>query len=197
MIGILDYGMSNLASVSSAFARLGEKTRIARRPGEISACDALVIPGVGSFAAAMERLAPLRPAIYAFAESGKPVLGICLGMQVLFEKGSEGGEVKGLGLLAGTVEKMGFAPKLPHVGWNQVACKRPSPLFRGLGKEWFYFVHSYACKPSQEADLLAVTEYGQLFASAAEWENVFGVQFHPEKSGEAGGRLLKNFSEMV
>ena len=197
MIGLLDYGGSNLASVSSAFARLGAKTRIVRRPGEISACDALVIPGVGSFNAAMERLAPLRPAISAFAESGKPALGICLGMQVLFEKGSEGGDVKGLGLLSGSVEKMGFAPKLPHVGWNTAVAVRESPLFRGLGKEWFYFVHSFACKPSRESDLLAVTEYGQLFASAVERENVLGVQFHPEKSGAAGERLLKNFLEMV
>lgn len=197
MIGVLDYGMGNLGSVSYALARIGARSVVVRTAREIEECSALVIPGVGSFNAAMQELEKLKPAIKWFASTGKPVLGICLGMQVLFERGSEGGSCRGLGLLEGSVRKMRFAPKLPHVGWNNVRAKRKNSLFKGIPNgACFYFVHSYACELAREC-VLGTTKYGKQFVSAAGKENVFGVQFHPEKSGAAGERLLKNFVELI
>lgn len=197
-IGVLDYGASNMGSVSYAFDRLEAISATVKSGEEIASCDALVIPGVGSFKAAMLKLEQLRKPIEEFASSGKPIFGICLGMQVLFDEGSEGGSCKGLGLLRGRVEKMSFAPKLPHVGWNQVKVMKSSKLFEGIAKDaYFYFVHSYACKPSSKAEVLGVTEFGASFVSAVEKKNVFGVQFHPEKSGNAGALLLQNFLKMV
>lgn len=197
-IGLLDYGAGNLGSVSSALARIGAESQIVKSSAGLRECDALVIPGVGSFAAAMKKLAPFRQAVREFAASGKPVLGICLGMQVLFDRGEEGGECEGLVLVRGKVEKMFFAKKLPHVGWNEVEPVKKSRLLEGVPRgSCFYFVHSYCCRPASKLDLLAFTDYGEKFVSAVERGNVFGVQFHPEKSGATGERLLENFWRMV
>lgn len=197
MMGILDYGMGNLGSVRQALERIGSQAKVVGRKGEIAACDALVIPGVGSFNAAMKKLYAFQGEIKEFAYAGRPVLGVCLGMQVLFERGSEGGNCSGLGLLEGNVEKL-RARKLPHVGWNQANAKAGSKLFEGVAKDsWFYFVHSYACNPYNKREIAATTDYQETFVSAVESKNVFGVQFHPEKSGTTGEKLLKNFSEMI
>lgn len=196
-IGILDYGMSNLGSVNSAFARLKAKSVTVKSATEILNCDGLVIPGVGAFSEAMKQLSRLQAEIAQFAASGRPILGICLGMQVLFEEGTENGISEGLGLLQGKVEKLS-APKLPHVGWNEVKQTGNAGLFRNItDNSCFYFVHSYACNPSRKKDIVATTVFENRFASAVERGNILGVQFHPEKSGKVGEALLKNFCEVV
>lgn len=199
VVGVLDYGMGNIASVKAGLARAGaEKVVVVRSSKQISACDSLVVPGVGSFAAAMRQISPLKSSIERFVEQRKPLLGICLGMQLLFEDGNEGGNSKGLGLLRGRVELLAGAPKLPHVGWNQVKQSRKSCLFKSVANEaFFYFVHSYACFPKEESTAISKTDYGTTFVSAVEKQNVFGVQFHPEKSGEQGKRVLQNFLEVA
>ncbi|MBM3229173.1 imidazole glycerol phosphate synthase subunit HisH [Candidatus Parvarchaeota archaeon] len=200
MVGVLDYGMGNLASVKAGLLRAGAtNVEIVKNAGEIGNCDALVIPGVGAFAAAMEKILGMdaTDAIKAFAKSGKPILGICLGMQVLFEEGEEGGRRRGLGLIEGKVKLLEDAPKLPQIGWNAVSTNADG-LWSGIGNlPYFYFVHSYACFPENKGDVIGTTAYGDVFASAVRRENVIGVQFHPEKSGADGLKLLKNFLEMV
>ena len=195
-IGVLDYGAGNLASARQGLERAGATTAIISKENELAECDALVIPGVGSFNAAMRRLAPLREGITAYAEDGGFVLGICLGMQVLFDEGAEGGQTLGLGLIPGSVEKLD-AKKLPHVGWNTINQKKPSALLDGLDGEWFYFVHSYACTPACKSDVLSTTNYENKFTSSVQRGNVAGAQFHPEKSGAAGRKMLENFITMV
>jgi len=196
-IGIVDYGAGNLASVSAAFARLGVFSTIVSTAKTIEACEGIVIPGVGAFRPAMRRLTKLRKPIEDFTSSGRPLLGICLGMQVLFEEGCEGGPCKGLELLEGKVEKMA-ALKLPQVGWNSVELTRRCELFKGISRgEWFYFVNSFACAPRNKREVIGVTDYFGEFASVVQKRNVFGVQFHPEKSGRAGQNLLENFAGLV
>ena len=199
-IGIIDYGMGNLGSVSCALDRLGIKNIFVQKEKELADCDRIIIPGVGSFNAAMNniRMLGLESGIKNFAAQGKPVLGICLGMQVLFMQGTEGGITRGLGLLKGTVEKLAFAPKLPHTGWNNVLSLKESRLLKGIkNNSWFYFVHSFACKPALQDCILSVTEYGKQFVSIVEYKNIFGVQFHPEKSGRTDAILLNNFCKMM
>lgn len=197
MIGILDYGAGNLGSVSYAFRRINAQSKIVRTGAEIRKCDALVIPGVGAFKAGMKGLKPVKKAVVEFIKTEKPVLGVCLGMQLLFEKGTENGSTAGLAILKGSVEKMN-APKLPHVGWNQVKQKRKSRLFAGIkNNSYFYFVHSYACVPKKPECVVGATKFYVEFASVVEQGNVFGVQFHPEKSGRIGEKMLKNFCKIV
>ena len=197
MIGVLDYGAGNTGSAINAFERIGERITLVKSAREINQVDALVITGVGSFSAAMEKIEPMRAGISDFAASGRPVLGICLGMQVLFEKGEENKETTGLGLMKGRVEKMLFAPKLPHVGWNQVRQVRKTPLFDGMKEnEWFYFIHSFACEAENAESVIGTSEYGREFVCAVGEKNVFGVQFHPEKSSSAGQKILENFVKM-
>lgn len=197
MIGILDYGAGNLGSVSYAFKRIKTENKIVKTAAEIRKCNALVIPGVGAFKTGMKGLKPVKRAVVEFVKIGKPVLGICLGMQLLFEKGTEDGSTAGLAIFKGNVEKM-KAPKLPHVGWNQVKQKRKSRLFAGIGdNSYFYFVHSYACVPKKSECIVGTTKFYVEFASVVEQGNVFGVQFHPEKSGRVGEKMLKNFCKIV
>ena len=199
MIGIVDYGAGNLASVRNAFARLDRQAAIIRQPGEIEGCDRIVLPGVGSFQRAMATLHaggwadPLR----TFARSGRPLLGVCLGMQLLFDCGDEHGPTAGLGLMAGRVTLMTpSAPlKVPHVGWNSLEHVREHPLFSGVKHHVdFYFVHSYHCLPSDPADVVARCDYGGAFVAAVARANVAGTQFHPEKSQPSGLGILENFA---
>ena len=193
-IGVLDYGMGNLGSVSYALSRIGSKSSIVSQAEGIDGCSALILPGVGSFGPAMGRLESFREPLAKFVRSGRPLLGICLGMQVLFERGTENGSYDGLGLLEGSVTKLAKAPKLPQVGWNTVEFARSSRLMAGLRDgDYFYFVHSYACRPDSPDAVVCTTGYGTKFASVVEKGNVFGTQFHPEKSGAAGELLLRNF----
>ncbi|HEX6204511.1 MAG TPA: imidazole glycerol phosphate synthase subunit HisH [Solirubrobacterales bacterium] len=196
-IAILDYGMGNLRSVEKALEHVGVTATISNEAEEVRAADGVILPGVGAFPRAMERIRDLRldELIDERREAGVPILGICLGLQLLFDSTTELGGAEGLGLLEGPVDGLD-APglKVPHIGWSPVRWERESRLAEGIDSETpFYFVHSFAPRPS-EGELLGTAEYGARFACAAERDNVFGVQFHPEKSSAAGLRLLSNFA---
>ena len=198
MIGIIDYHLNNLRSVQKAFEAVGVQAFISDVPQELARAEKLVLPGVGAFGQAMEnlRVLGLEPMIRTHAAQRKPLLGICLGMQLLFSKSFEGGEFFGLDFLKGTIVQFPSTVKVPHIGWNQIELKRSSPLLVSVEEKSFvYFVHSYYAEPQEEVTL-ATTEYGFHFPSIVQKENVFGIQFHPEKSQKAGLQLLKNFSEI-
>jgi imidazole glycerol-phosphate synthase subunit HisH len=196
-IAILDYGMGNLRSVEKALERVGAEAKITAEPGRAQAADGIILPGVGAFPRAMERVRQggLDELLAGTIEAGMPVLGICLGMQLLFESSTENEGSDGLGLLGGPVaplEANGY--KVPHIGWSPVRWTHGSPLTEGLGEEPpFYFVHSFAPRPAREQDVLGTAAYGQRFACAVERPPLYGVQFHPEKSSAAGLGLLANF----
>jgi len=196
MIGIVDYGMGNLFSVSCALDRLGADYFISGEKNELLAAEALILPGVGSFRDAMERL-PIA-AIQEFAASGKPLLGICLGMQLLFEESEENGPTKGLGLLPGKVQRFaGGSYKVPHMGWNQLEFVQSSPLLKNLQEDYVYFVHSYFVDAKDSKVLLAKANYQEEVAAIVGNGNIFGMQFHPEKSGKLGMSLLDNFLQLI
>ena len=194
-VALVDYGMGNRRSVEKALEHVGADVRRTSDHDEIRAADAVVVPGVGAFPEAMRRLgaAGLDKVIRARAEDGTPVLGICLGMQLLFEASAEHEGAQGLGLLPGDVTPL-EAPKLPHIGWNEVTLERESTLTEGLGERAaFYHVHSFVCRADDPGDVVGRGEYGECFASIVQRDNVAGVQFHPEKSSRDGLQLLKNF----
>jgi glutamine amidotransferase len=196
-IAILDYGMGNLRSVEKALEHVGATAKITNEAGEVRAADGLILPGVGAFPRAMGRIRELGldELIEERRGEGVSILGICLGLQLLFEASTELGGADGLGLLAGPVgELQAEGLKVPHIGWEPVRWERDSRLTDGIPSETpFYFVHSLAPRPSAD-ELLGTAVYGKRFACAAERDNVFGVQFHPEKSSSAGLRLLSNFA---
>lgn len=203
MIAIVDYNMGNLASVQNAFASLGCETVIESDPANFHRYEKLILPGVGAFGDAMEHLKernmvePLR----AYAASGKPMLGICLGMQLLFESSEEFGSNEGLGLIKGRVVAFDLSRfdeklKVPHMGWNRMFTKK-HPLFEGLDEEhYLYFVHSYHAVCENEADSIGKTVYGYEFTSAVAHNNVMGIQPHPEKSHKNGLKILENFRKL-
>lgn len=195
-ITVLDYGMGNLRSVGKALERSGARVTVSSSPDPDCNWDGLVLPGVGAFPRAMSRIreAGFDRVIRDSIRLGRPLLGICLGLQLLFESSGEHGQTEGLGLLPGQVTRIPAASrKVPHIGWSPVTWERPDPLTEGLRPgEPFYFVHSFACEPEPEA-LLGTAAYGGRFACAVSRGRIRGVQFHPEKSGPAGLRLLANF----
>jgi imidazole glycerol-phosphate synthase subunit HisH len=196
-VALVDYGMGNRRSVEKALEHVGAQVARTDEHDEIAAADAIVLPGVGAFPEAMRRLAAfgLDDLIRERAGAGVPLLGICLGMQLLFDSSDEHEGAAGLGLLPGTVTRLS-APglKVPHIGWNTVTFSRPSALTEGLGDAAaFYHVHTYACRPELPADVVGWGEYGEHFASIVERGNVMGAQFHPEKSSLDGLALLRNF----
>jgi glutamine amidotransferase len=199
-VGVVDYGVGNRRSVEKALERAGARPVVTGDHDALRATDGLVVPGVGAFAAAMARLgaAGLDDLVRERAAHGTPVLGLCLGMQLLFDGSTELGGAEGLGLLPGTVEAL--APgdpglKVPHIGWNAVRFERPSPLVEGLGDEAaFYHVHSFAARPADDADILGRGDYGGPFVSIVARDPLYGCQFHPEKSSADGLRLLANFA---
>ena len=196
-IVIIDYGMGNVHSVQNALTFLGFDSNISSNPEDIQKADVLVFPGVGAFGQGMEELnkRSLVEPIKAYIESKKPFLGICLGIQLLFETSEEAPAVKGLGILKGKVVCFN-APglKIPHMGWNSLEIKKTDPIFKDINeKEYFYFVHSYYPVPDDENIIAATTEYGSEFCSMVIKENIVAMQFHPEKSQKAGLKLLQNF----
>jgi glutamine amidotransferase len=203
MIGIVDYNMGNLASVRNAFAKVGAQTVVESNPEKFKEYDKLILPGVGAFPDAMEHLRErgMIEAIKEFAASSKPILGICLGMQLLFESSEEFGEHEGLGLIKGKVvafdtSKFDRMLKVPHMGWNRMFTKE-HPLFKGLDEEhYLYFVHSFHAVCANEEDAIGKTVYGYEFASAVAHKNVMGIQPHPEKSHQNGLKILENFTKL-
>jgi glutamine amidotransferase len=198
VIAIVDYGMGNRRSVEKALEHVGGDPRLTADHETIRAADGVVVPGVGAFPEAMRRLgaAGLDALIAERAQAGVPVLGLCLGMQLLFEASEEHEGAAGLGLLAGHVRAL-RAPRVPHIGWNLVTFRRAARLVEGLGDAAaFYHVHSFVCEPDDEADVVGLGEYGERFVSIVERGNVMGCQFHPEKSSRDGLRLLGNFAKV-
>jgi len=197
VIGIVDYGMGNRRSVEKAFERVGADAVLTADPELLGRADGLVVPGVGAFPEAMKRLRSLGfdAIVRERAESGVPVIGLCLGMQVLFDGSEEFEDVDGLGLLRGRVRRLrAEGLKLPHIGWHEVSFERETPLTPPEGREAYYHVHSFA--PERSEDTIAVGDYGGEFVSVAGRGNVFGCQFHPEKSSTAGLALLRSFTEL-
>lgn len=194
---IIDYGMGNLRSVEKAVEAAGGRPAVTGDPESIRSAERLILPGVGAFGEAMENLrrTGLDSAILDAARAGKPLLGLCLGLQLLFTHSEEFGSHEGLDLIPGNVRKLDCPGlRVPHVGWNQIEGDRPDPLLTDIREgSYFYFVHSYYVEPDDPRDVLRRTSYGLRFCSIARRGNIYGVQFHPEKSQEAGKRLLRNF----
>ncbi len=196
MIAILDYGSGNLRSAQRAFALTGHDVLLTSKRSEFLKADAFVVPGVGAYGACMKQLEEIdgRGAVSDAVNSGKPIFGICVGMQILFTSGSEKGKHLGLGYFPGDVSLIN-APVLPHIGWNDV--NATSPIFHGVESEKFYFVHSYAAKNDVESAQVSWTTYGERFVAAISKENIFATQFHPEKSGDAGAKLIENWAKLI
>jgi imidazole glycerol-phosphate synthase subunit HisH len=199
VIAIADYGMGNRRSVEKALEHVGAQSVITADPDTIRAASAVILPGVGAFPEAMRNLdrTGLGEVLIERAQAGVPLLGICLGMQLLFESSTEHEGAAGLGILAGTVTRL-ESPRLPHIGWNLVTFERESALTERMGEAAaFYHVHSFACRPADATDIVGTSEYGERFASIVERGNVMAAQFHPEKSSRDGLRMLRNFAELA
>ena len=199
MIAIIDYGMGNLRSVQKAFEKVGVEAAITADPDEALEATALVLPGVGGFSDAMAHLKStgLHEVIIESINKGRMFLGICLGLQLLFERSFEDGDHLGLGVFEGTVERLPEGVKIPHMGWNQIEKTRDLPLLEGIDDGTnFYFVHSYVVRPKNLEIVATVTDYGKEFVSGVSRDNVFAFQFHPEKSGSVGLSILKNFGDL-
>lgn len=200
MIAMIDYGVGNLKSVYKAFCNLDDTVKITSKEKDIYASKALILPGVGAFKDAMDRLkaSGLVDSLKENMAKGKPTLGICLGMQLLYEKSYEDGEWEGLGVLQGEIVALNTSLKVPHMGWNRLKKLREDPLGEGIGdEEYVYFVHSYYLQPKNKEEILFCAEYDVDIPAVVRKENIVGMQFHPEKSGKTGLRLLKNFWEMI
>lgn len=196
---IVDYGVGNLKSVANAMAYIGQRTLVTGDVKELERADAIILPGVGAFPDAADKLyeSGLNQALAAQA-GHKPILGICLGMQLLFDRGEEGNICEGLKLVSGSVKRIQTDLKLPHIGWNSLSFQNDSPLFYGLEDgAYVYFVHSFCGCAAYEKDVIARTQYGPSIVAAVSHNGVYGCQFHPEKSGEVGLQILKNFGELI
>ena len=201
MIAIIDYGAGNLQSVKKAFDFIGAESVITDNPEIINACDRILLPGVGSFGDAMDSMAKsgLVETVKQNALSGKPFLGICLGLQLLFEESEESLGVKGLGIFKGKIKKFSsdMGLKIPHIGWNSLEIKQKDGIFKNIpDNSYVYFVHSYYLQAEDKNDIATVTNYGISFHSAVGKNNLFATQFHPEKSGDVGLQILRNFASM-
>ncbi|WP_181685343.1 imidazole glycerol phosphate synthase subunit HisH [Halorhabdus salina] len=203
-IVVVDYGLGNLRSVTRGLERADAVVTISDDPAAIKAADGIVLPGVGAFSEGMENAGPFRDVLIEAAEAGTPLLGICLGMQMLLTTSEEAdhageGDAEGLDLIPGTNVRFSSDRKVPHMGWNELRIERDHPVFDGVDGKYAYFVHSYYADPNDERAVVANTEYGERFASvvANEAGNVIGTQFHPEKSGETGLTILRNFVSYV
>ena len=196
MITIIDYKSGNLKSISNGFKKIGAEYQITDDKQVIADSDYLVLPGVGAFGSAMENLRPFEDVIYEHVNDNKPFLGICLGQQVLMSSSEESKGVKGLDLFKGHVELLQEGVKIPHMGWNKLKVVNDSPILEGIDGEFFYFVHSYHVIPDDESIVAGVCEYGGDVVASLAQNNLFSTQFHPEKSGMAGLKILKNFTNL-
>ena len=196
MITIIDYKSGNLKSISNGFKKIGVDYTISDDREIIADSDYLVLPGVGAFGSAMKNLKPFEDIIKEHVADDKPFLGICLGQQVLMGASEESPGISGLNLFGGCVEKLPAGVKIPHIGWNRLEVKNPSPILEGIDGEYFYFVHSYHVIPDDDEIVAGVCEYGGEIAASLACNNLFSTQFHPEKSGKAGLRILKNFTDL-
>ena len=200
---VVDYGLGNLRSVTRGLERANAAVTISADPGDLDDADGIVLPGVGAFSEGMENAGPFREALTDAAAAGRPLFGICLGMQMLLTNSEEAtvegqGDVEGLDLIPGTNVRFAEGQKVPHMGWNELDVQRQHPLVDGIDGEYAYFVHSYYARPDADGAVVTTTDYGLDFPSivANDAGNVFGTQFHPEKSGEVGLGILRNFVDL-
>ena len=196
MITIIDYKSGNLKSISNGFKKIGAEYQITDDKEVIADADFLVLPGVGAFGSAMENLKPFEDVIHEHVSDDKPFLGICLGQQVLLSESEESPGVKGLDLFKGHVELLPEGVKIPHMGWNKLKVTNNSPILEGIDGEFFYFVHSYHVIADDESIVAGVCEYGGDVVASLAQNNLFSTQFHPEKSGKYGLKILKNFTNL-
>ena len=196
MITIIEYKSGNLKSISNGFKKIGAEYRITDDKEVIADADYLVLPGVGAFGSAMENLKPFEDVIHEHVSDDKPFLGICLGQQVLLSESEESPGVKGLDLFKGHVELLPEGVKIPHMGWNKLKVTNNSPILEGIDREFFYFVHSYHVIADDESIVAGVCEYGGDVVASLAQNNLFSTQFHPEKSGKYGLKILKNFTNV-
>lgn len=198
-VAVLDYGAGNLRSVQRALERAGASVTVTDDAVVAAAADALVVPGVGHFGQCVRQFvsAGLQDLVDGWVREGKPLLGICVGMQILYPESDEDPDVKGLGLLPGSVRRLPDDVTVPHMGWNTVEAQRSDPLLDGVAGEAVYFVHSYAAVPSDSAHVVATSDYGPGFPAVVRVGSVVGTQFHPEKSADVGARLLTNWVQEV
>ena len=194
----MNYGVGNLRSVKRGLEKSGAEVVITHNPKDLKESDAIVLPGVGAFAPAVKNLVPLSGVVKQSAEDGKPLFGICLGLQLLFTRSSEGGSTDGLNLISGEIVKLPDSVKTPQMGWNTVDIVQSHPLLESVqNRSYVYFVHTYVPQPSERKVIVATTEYGVRFPSVIAKQNLFATQFHPEKSSKTGLTILKNFVKIV
>lgn len=197
MITIINYGSGNLQSLKNGFSKVGAEVLVTDQAQEIEDAHALILPGVGAFGTAMHNLKQYQELIIQHIESGKPFLGICLGLHLLFSQSEETAEVPGLDVFPGKVIRLPPGKKIPHMGWNQLRISKKCPLLDGIGSEYFYFVHSYYVLPQERNIIAAVCDYGIEVPAVLCKDNIFATQFHPEKSGKLGLKILKNFVDFL
>lgn len=197
MVTIINYGSGNLKSIRNGFIKVGIEPEITQNPLEMVDADALILPGVGAFGSAMQNLQKYQEVIFNHIEEGKPFLGICLGLQLLLTESEESPGAKGLDIFPGKVIRLPPGRKIPHMGWNQLDIKRECSILEGIGNDYFYFVHSFYASPDNDSVVSATTPYGTDVPAVFCKDNVFATQFHPEKSGEVGLKILKNFVDLL
>ena len=197
-MAVVNYGVGNLRSIRRGLEKSGAAVKITHSPTDLLSSDAIVLPGVGAFAPAVKNMAPIADVVAEAMNNGKPILGVCLGLQLLFTRSSEGGSVKGLDFISGDIVKLPDTVKTPQMGWNTLNIEQSHPLLEGVKDgSYVYFVHSYYPKPIDSDVVVATTEYGVRFASMVAQKNLFATQFHPEKSSKTGLTMLKNFVRIV
>jgi len=197
-VAVVNYGVGNLRSIRKGLEKSGAQVKVTHNPNDLRSADAIVLPGVGAFAPAVKNMAPIADVVAEAMNDGKPILGVCLGLQLLFTRSSEGGSIKGLDFISGDVVKLPESVKTPQMGWNTIDFAKFHPLLDGVkDHSYVYFVHSYYPQPTDPDVIVTTTEYGVSFASMVAKKNLFATQFHPEKSSKTGLMMLKNFVRIV